>query len=74
MKGTPTREAKKAARRQRSLAAADSRMAEAKALFSKAALSCLRQAPDAAAQVQAALAGLEAARAELRQITEGGPA
>jgi hypothetical protein len=50
--------------------AADQRMESAKALFSRAALAALRGAPDAAMQVQAALAAVDQARAELRKVSD----
>lgn len=50
------------------LAAADDQMRLAKARFSAAALACLRNAPDAAAQVQAALREVDAARQQLQGL------
>jgi len=50
------------------VAAADARMAAAKARFSLAALACLRAAPDAAELVRKALAEVDAARAALSEV------
>jgi hypothetical protein len=60
-------------RRQRALAAADERMAAAKAKFSLAALACLRNALDAPALVQRALAEIDAARSALAALEEAQP-
>ena len=52
------------------VAAADERMAAAKARFSAAALACLRAAPNAHELVQRALQEVDAARAALRKATD----
>jgi hypothetical protein len=56
--------------RRRALANADAAMAEAKAKFSVAALSCLRGELSAEQQVRDALAEVDAARAALRNLGE----
>jgi hypothetical protein len=61
----------KAEQRARAIAAADERMAQAKVRFSLASLACLRGATDAAQQVKAALAEIDAARAALREVADG---
>jgi len=54
---------RQAEQRARALAAADQRIQQAKHRFSLAYLACLRNALDAPAQVQKALAEIDAARA-----------
>ena len=56
--------------RRRAAAAADERMAKAKARFSLAALACLRGAIDAEHQVKAALLEIDLARAALRELAD----
>jgi hypothetical protein len=63
-------EQRKTEQRSRALAQADAQMVLAREAFSKAALRCLRGEQDAAQQVQAALAQVEAARAALREADD----
>jgi hypothetical protein len=63
-------EQRKAEQRRIALAGVDARLAMIRELFSRAALHCLRGELDAARQVQAALAQVEAARAALREADD----
>ena len=62
--------AKVRAQHQRATAAADERMAAAKAKFSAAAVACLRGQLDAQDQVRAALDEVDRARAALREAND----
>ena len=54
----------------RTFADADAMMRTAKEQFSAAALACIRQRPDAEAQVRMALAAVDRARAGLRLLAD----
>lgn len=63
-----------ATKRSDALAEADAMMVNAKEQFSRAALACLRGAPDAAQKARAALDAVDTARARLRELADEGEA